>query len=60
MTVVGQTSLLHAMRAGGVHFADQCVTAIIMAMKCCSKDMPMDGNAKWFTTTFSLPVSPIK
>jgi len=54
MTVVGERSLLHAMRADGVHVADQCVTAIIMGIKCCSKDMAKDGNAKWFTTTYSL------
>lgn len=51
MTVVGERSLLHAMRADGVHVADQCVTAIIMGIKYCSKDMTKDGNAKWFTTT---------
>lgn len=54
MTVVGEGSLLHAMRVDGVHVADQCVTAIIMGIKYCSKDMTNDGNAKWFTTTYSL------
>ena len=33
MTVVGERSLLHAMRVDGVHVADQCVTAIIMGIK---------------------------
>lgn len=57
MTVVGERSLLHAIRADGVHVADQCVTAIIMGIKCYSKDMTKDGNAKWFTTTYSLSLS---
>lgn len=57
MTVVGERSLLHAKRADRVHVADQCVTAIIMGIKCCSKDMTKDGNAKWFTTTYSLSLS---